>query len=1541
MLYDDSIVYICAPKKYHSGGPELLHQLGSLLISFGVNAFMYYGSLTDGEDPVDELYKWYKVPYTDNIIDSEHNYIIVPETMTQVLYEKNVGKLQKILWWLSVDNFLKFIEYKNYNWNGDKIDLPVGNFFSFSDKSIQVQHWVQSEYARLFLRKNGIPNEQIYYVSDYLNPVFIDKNISDKYDKKQDIVVFNPAKSDAFTQKLIENSGDIKWVPVQNLTPEQVERLLSISKVHVDFGNHPGKDRLPREAAVCGCCVITGRRGAAGNSVDIPIPEKYKFDDNVNNITTVVELIRDILHGYKKYIDDFASYREKIKNEQQGFSVDVKRALGIEELSLSNASDFISLAKSYEGKNRKQKLLCLYQAKFLASKLSDHQTLGIVHDKIDQLLSEGVFVPGTSIVILSYNTLDFTRQCLESIKNTISLDRCQVIVVDNASEDGSVDYLRGLDWITLVENHENRGFPGGCNDGIAASEPGNDIYLLNSDTILLPNSLFWLKMGLYESDHIGSCGSISNYAAGGQAVKKTFSSIDQMVAYADETNVPISKPYEYRMYLIGFSLLIKRTVLQEIGLLDERFNPGNSEDIDICLRILKAGRINLLCKNSFVIHFGSRSFDKLSKKGQDYGRLLRTNSRKLTKKLGFDPWDEFSKAGYRVAARISSIEEASPHILELGAGIGCTAAIVKSAVKDCVYTGIEEDEKKAAYAGAFGDIIIASWKELNPEQHFTPGSFDLILYPEGEYVAADKYRAYLKEDGIMLEKRTHPLLSISMLCNGAHREETLKCLRSLMTIRSRVDTELVIVDTGCDKSMRSLLDSYADRVVSFSWCDDFGKARNAGLKECSGDWFMYVDDDEWFENTDEIVSFFTSGRYRQYKQAAYIVRNYLDMDGVNYDDFWVGRMTRRSEKTHFIGKIHEYLSPLEGECAMLKSFEHHFGYVYKDKREHMAKARRNIRPLIEMIKEDPNNTHWYSQLVQEYIAAGEASSLSDFCDRVISSMDKADDPELNRIRADFYYGKLVASNELCDYDRTIADFNTFRKDRRNNEICMASLYFLAVNAYFQKKDYSHVISYGHRYIDIYDKWKSYTDLSERLNSYGSLTTKYVFSVRNLILLLGLVISSGLEKHETDDLFKYFDELKGLRSDGSQYEFVWGKTVDAFAESSYDQRMIEIADELLSYDPLAAAVSAKAREISAADKTGDKTRQLITVLGQTKNGRNYYLDYLRFLYVSEHGDDRQELFNRFKSLVLMTTDFFNLDPKLWQKADENSLDIGAVFSKVPLKRWMRVVGDYFDRHDEETTEPVREMMKRFDGDSDPRYVFYRLKLKETRVVHFSSDDGAESVLSDYSRDCISFYEGIYAREQFDQDISSSLLPNQAVFAVKYLKAKEADSIEGLRECIGIYEPFDNTLQKVIREAEEKLIKAVFLILKASDWDMIEPLWREAEADSKLSSVVMPVPYYDKNPDGTLGEYHYDRDKLPDETRSVYFADTNLSSLSPEVIFIFTQMDRDNPSVAVPAEYYADRLSGCTRMLIYVPMEVLAREGMAGRIITQVKQQLKSM
>ena len=110
-----------------------------------------------------------------------------------------------------------------------------------------------------------------------------------------------------------------------------------------------------------------------------------------------------------------------------------------------------------------------------------------------------------------------------------------------------------------------------------------------------------------------------------------------------------------------------------------------------------------------------------------------------------------------------------------------------------------------------------------------------------------------------------PILSISMLISG--REEMKKSLESLHYFREAFPCEVVLVDTGCNAEYRELAEQYADKIIDFEWCDDFSAARNTGLREAEGEWFLYLDDDEWFDDPKEMVSFFLSGEYKNYNSA--------------------------------------------------------------------------------------------------------------------------------------------------------------------------------------------------------------------------------------------------------------------------------------------------------------------------------------------------------------------------------------------------------------------------------------------------------------------------------------------------------------------------------------------------------------------------------------------------------------------------------------------------------------------------------------------------
>src|SRR5687767_6015204 len=91
------------------------------------------------------------------------------------------------------------------------------------------------------------------YLSDYLNPMYVHEAKTVDYSTKKNVVLYNPKKGYSYTQKLMEACADLRWVPLDSLGLTQMIETMKTSKLYIDFGPHPGKDRLPREAAIMGC----------------------------------------------------------------------------------------------------------------------------------------------------------------------------------------------------------------------------------------------------------------------------------------------------------------------------------------------------------------------------------------------------------------------------------------------------------------------------------------------------------------------------------------------------------------------------------------------------------------------------------------------------------------------------------------------------------------------------------------------------------------------------------------------------------------------------------------------------------------------------------------------------------------------------------------------------------------------------------------------------------------------------------------------------------------------------------------------------------------------------------------------------------------------------------------------------------------------------------------------------------------------------------------------------------------------------------------
>ena len=268
------------------------------------------------------------------------------------------------------------------------------------------------------------------------------------------------------------------------------------------------------------------------------------------------------------------------------------------------------------------------------------------------------------------------------------------------------------------------------------------------------------------------------------------------------------------------------------------------------------------------------------------------------------------------------------------------------------------------------------------------------------------------------------LLTISILISN--RPDTVrKCLDSVKPLLDSVASELILVDTGCGEQVRHIIEEYTDKIVDFEWCNDFSKARNAGLRKAKGKWFLFLDDDEWFEDVAEFIRFFNSGEYKKYGLGAYTQRNYLT-EGTNvYSELLVGRMVRLEPDIKFVYSIHENFNRVPGPVKKFDVFVHHYGYAFKTQAESDAHSRRNVSLLLIEHEKSPWNMKHTLQLAQEYNA--------------LNQYDKSAEMSLEGI-------------------------GWYKKGKVEESFCLNSLFSNEIDCYIQLKKYQDAIEKGERYL---------------------------------------------------------------------------------------------------------------------------------------------------------------------------------------------------------------------------------------------------------------------------------------------------------------------------------------------------------------------------------------------------------------------------------------------------------------------------------------------
>jgi GT2 family glycosyltransferase/tetratricopeptide (TPR) repeat protein len=405
----------------------------------------------------------------------------------------------------------------------------------------------------------------------------------------------------------------------------------------------------------------------------------------------------------------------------------------------------------------------------------------------------------TSIVIVTHNQLAYTRLCINSLLRH-TREPFELIVVDNGSSDGTVEYLRepgerahtldqtALHRFTVLSNTENRGFPVAANQAIGVAV-GETVLLLNNDTIVTEEWLGRLRNALSCDATVGMVGPCSNFVSGPQQVSVPYgghrptgidecdiSDIERFACHWGDANAGQTQEVDR---LVGFCLLIRRSVIDSIGLLDERFGIGNFEDDDYSRRSRDAGFRLLIAKDAFVHHYGGCTFRG---SGIDHGDLLRRNEELFREK-----WNRADSRSAGLATQFGIASKLDAPTTSLASPVCGTRREQPAAVLSSVIVSLEP-------------ILVT---------------------------------------GDLSDESPRPLLSLCMIARD--NEGTIGA--ALDVIRHYVD-DMVVVDTGSKDRTPDIAASLGARVFHFAWCDDFSAARNESIRHAIGQWIFWMDTDD-------------------------------------------------------------------------------------------------------------------------------------------------------------------------------------------------------------------------------------------------------------------------------------------------------------------------------------------------------------------------------------------------------------------------------------------------------------------------------------------------------------------------------------------------------------------------------------------------------------------------------------------------------------------------------------------------------------------------
>lgn len=662
------------------------------------------------------------------------------------------------------------------------------------------------------------------------------------------------------------------------------------------------------------------------------------------------------------------------------------------------------------------------------------------------------------------------------------------------------------------------------------------------------------------------------------------------------------------------------------------------------------------------------------------------------------------------------------------------------------------------------------------------------------------------------------VLSISMLVSG--RDDMYKSLQSLQMFRDAFPCEVILVDTGCSREQRMEIQKYADKIIDFEWCNDFAAARNAGLRETHGEWFMYLDDDERFENPQEIISFFKTGEYRNYYCASYVVRNYRDYSGTEYEASYPLRMAKREPELRFEGKIHEYLYPTKTPKKVFSDYVHHYGYVFRSEEERERHALRNIAPLLETCKKYPGDPRWTGQLAQEYFGLKKYEEVLQVC---IGGLENwrihKESIKYMPAHVALHYAYILTCLENLDRYKEEAEWlvKALEDEITGLPAIQPTVAFYCVRGialYYKLHNDVLCSKFLRKYLSYARQLK---EDRAALESGTAAITSMVFDKTTYYgsILTGLGAAIRMEDEAlAEEAFYAMDWMEeGLRG---QQE--WEREIlDAMCTASYRplwKRMLQTLLARRGGQQEVCAVFAEKEAEYRAQQQEEKLWKLYRLAAELE-GSHPYLWEKKILWLTRETNNGQSILPLLEQIVTNCPGvILHLSSEVWEIAEKQNIAMETLLLGIDYNQWRRAVEEWKWNASVAEIRQWENRIASWKGQDDIRYDIFEIRCKEAYLhqnnrVPVNAED-LYFKLMQYTEKILEFYRPLLKAEVLER--YEEALPEDALLAVRLQRLLQCVTVGDdkvilgvARRCLGIYPFLDKTVGIYAEYLKEEIQK----------------------------------------------------------------------------------------------------------------------------------------